>query len=838
MFLLWLFIWVGFLGALAYHRVPLAYSIASIIAGLLITSWFGPMPLGFAMLFLFITGAAAVFLLYAPLRKQYLTGPLFKFGKSQAPKISQTERIAIEAGTTWWDADLFTGNPNWNKWRKVRITPLTDEEQAFLSGPVETLASMVSEWETYQLTDLPQEVWDYLKKERFWGLIIPKKYGGLEFSARAHSEVVKKLASASSPLVITVMVPNSLGPAELLLAYGTEEQKQQYLPKLAIGEEIPCFALTNPYAGSDATALPDTGVVCHGEFNGRKTLGIRLNWEKRYITLAPIATVIGLAFRLFDPEGLLQTTLSESDSDSDIDATAGEYESDLGITCALIPRDLPGIKIGERHNPLNVPFQNGPTEGKNVFIPIEFIIGGAKMAGKGWMMLVESLSVGRGISLPSSSAGALSAMSAATGAYARIRTQFNHPIGVFEGVMEKLSNIGGKCYLVDSLRATAASAVDLGERPAIVGAMAKYHSTELSRAGITDAMDIHAGKAIIYGPNNYLFAAYQTAPIPITVEGANILTRSMIIFGQGALRAHPYLLKLLQTLETTDYKKGLAQFDKTAFNILGSTLSNTVRAFFSGITRGVFIQVPAHGKMQTFYKQVTWASSAFAALADLCIALVGHKLKFKESLSGRLGDCLSMLFLASCAIKRFEEDGEPKESFHFLQWSVQYCLHYFWDTVRHIIDNFPITWMRFGIRVILMPLGNPIAAPSDHLNHKIAKTLMNPSAARDNLLTGSYLAPSKKNLIGQLQIVLEKIIDAEPIERRITNAIRDKVITAITVPEQIQEALMLTLIDEEEAQRLYEVHELRTQVIQVDAFSPQDLSNMDRLKDFFFNVAK
>ncbi|NDB17324.1 MAG: acyl-CoA dehydrogenase, partial [Gammaproteobacteria bacterium] len=551
---------------LAYKRLSLLAYTSTFGVLLLAYSAIGE-PAGLWKGFLWLLFAALALLNVVPLRQRLLTRPFMRIYRRMLPAMSSTEREALEAGTVWWDGELFTGKPDWSKLLGAKTPVLTAEEQAFLDGPCEELCRMVDDFDiTHRRGDMPPEVWDFLKRKGFFAMIIQKKYGGLEFSAYAHSCVLAKLSTRSTTVSSTVAVPNSLGPGELLQHYGTEEQKNHYLPRLARGEDIPCFALTGPRAGSDAASLPDSGVVCRGQWQGREIIGLRLNFSKRYITLAPVATVIGLAFRMFDPDRLLGG------------------DTDIGITCALIPRETPGITIGRRHFPLNVPFQNGPIQGRDVFVPLDFIIGGPSMAGQGWRMLVEQLSVGRCISLPSSGTGGGKAAVFATGAYARIRRQFNMPIGKFEGIESVIARMVGLTYTMDAARSVTAGAIDGGEKPSVPSAMLKYHVTEMSRQIANDAMDVHGGKGICLGPRNYLGRGYQVVPVAITVEGANILTRSLIIFGQGAIRCHPYVLKEMEAARNPDRAQGVRDFDDALLGHVGFTLSNAVRSLIMALT--------------------------------------------------------------------------------------------------------------------------------------------------------------------------------------------------------------------------------------------------------------
>ncbi|HHO58907.1 MAG TPA: acyl-CoA dehydrogenase, partial [Thiotrichales bacterium] len=591
-------------------------------------------------------------------RLRWISEPLLKIFRRVTPRMSQTEREALDAGSVWWDGELFSGRPQWKKLRQLPAPRLSAEEQAYLDGPVDELCAMLNDWEiTAECEDLPPEAWAFIKKNGFFSLIIPKSYGGLDYSALAHSAIVMKIATRSITAAVSVMVPNSLGPAKLLLEYGTEEQKNHYLPRLAAGEEVPCFALTSPHAGSDAGAIPDFGIVCRQDYQGEKdVLGMRLTWEKRYITLGPVATLLGLAFKLYDPEQLL-----------------GD-ETDRGITLALIPTDTEGVNIGRRHNPLNLPFMTGPNSGKDVFVPLDWIIGGEQRIGQGWRMLMECLADGRGISLPALSTGAGKLAARGIGAYARIRTQFKLPIGRFEGVEEALARIGGYTYMMDAARTLTATALDRGEKPSVISAIVKYHLTERMRTVVNDAMDILGGAGICLGPRNIMGRAYQGIPISITVEGANILTRSMIIFGQGAIRSHPYVFKEMEAISEEDPDLSLEKFDRALFGHMRFVMMNSLRTLFHGLTSSLFIFAPGYRPARRYYQHLTRMSAAFALLTDAALMTLGGTLKRKESLSARLGDVLSHLYLASAVLKRFEDQGSPKSDQPLLHWSLQYSL--------------------------------------------------------------------------------------------------------------------------------------------------------------------
>ncbi len=696
----------------------------------------------------------AIPLNFAPLRRSLISDGVLALFRKILPPMTATEREAIEAGTVGWDGELFSGRPDWKKLLALPRPQLSAEEQSFLDHECEEVCAMVTDWETTHVyRDLPPPVWQYIKDKGFLGMIIPKQYGGLGFSAFAHSQVVAKLASRCSALVVTVMVPNSLGPGELLLQYGTDEQKRYYLPRLAKGLEIPCFALTNPHAGSDAAAIPDAGIVCMGEYQGKQVLGLRLTWEKRYITLGPVATLLGLAFRAFDPEHLL-----------------GDQE-DLGITCALIPTDHPGVHIGRRHMPLSAVFQNGPNWGKDVFIPLDWVIGGRPMLGKGWRMLMECLAAGRAISLPSLNTGMAKMVVRATGAYARVRSQFKTPIGKFEGVEEPLARMGGYLYSMDATRMLTAGMVDLGEKPAVLSAISKYHLTERGRQIAVDAMDIAGGKGICMGPSNFLGAAYMQIPVSITVEGANILTRSLIIFGQGAIRCHPYVLKEMAATREQDRHAASIAFDQALFGHIGFVLSNFARTFVMGIIGSRLVPVPdVAPETRHYYQQLTRFSAALAFLADVSMGVLGGALKRKEKLSARLGDVLSYLFLCSTTLKRFEDDGRQPADAPLMHWAIWDAMFKTQTALEGVISNFPNRFIATVMRRTVFPLGRPYVIPSDQLGHDVARLLIEPSATRDRLTAGMYLPQAEQDVVRALESALEATLAAEPIEARIREA--------------------------------------------------------------------
>jgi acyl-CoA dehydrogenase len=806
--LIWLVISLGGALYMAYQRVSLRA--ATLAAGAVLVAytllgdgaiwWLVVLWLGFALLALLNTEA---------FRLRYVTRPFLRTYRRLLPTMSDTEREALEAGTVWWDGELFSGCPNWHRLLAAKAPGLTAEEQAFLDGPCEELCRMVDDWDiTHRRADLPPEVWEYLKRRGFFAMIIPKKYGGLGFSAYAHSCVLVKLSSRSATLSSTVAVPNSLGPGELLLHYGTEDQKDHYLPRLARGDDVPCFALTAPRAGSDAASIPDTGVVCRGVYQGREVIGLRLNFSKRYITLAPIATVIGLAFRLYDPDRLL-----------------GGDKVDYGITCALIPRDTPGLRIGRRHFPLNVPFQNGPLSGQDVFVPVDFIIGGPKMAGQGWRMLVEQLSVGRCISLPSNAAGGAKAGIFATAAYARLRRQFGQPVGRFEGVEAALTRMAGAAYTIDAARSVTTGAIDGGERPAVPAAILKYHCTELARQVANDAMDVHGGKGIMLGPSNYLGRGYQVVPVVITVEGANILTRSLMILGQGAIRCHPYVLREMNAAKDRDKRRSLREFDRALFGHVGYTLGNAARSLVTALTFARFSAAPDTGATRRYYQHVNSFSARFAFVTDMAMLALGGYLKQKEHLSARLGDVLSALYMASMVLKHYENQGRPEADLPLVEWSCRTLLYKAQEQLHGFLRNFPNRWLAAFMRLVVFPRGRTYFAPSDRLGRSIVEPLMMPSATRDRLAQGIYRTLEPGNPLGLLQEALELSVVCEPIEKRIrVEGVKTGRVTALDLPGQIEQALAAGLIDDREAAMLRLYDRKVMDIIHVDDFATEDLA--------------
>ena len=737
---------------------------------------------------------------FTSIRCHVMTRPLFMIAKKLMPKISETEAAVLESGGLGWEAEVFRGKPSWKKLLSIPAPQLTDEERDFLEGPVEKLCQMVDNWQIAKELKMPDEIWAFLKTQGFFGLIIPKKYGGKEFSELAHSAVIVKTASINTTLGTAVSVPNSLGPAELLLHYGTEEQKNYYLPRLAKGEEIPCFALTSPVAGSDAASLIDNGIVCEAEINGKKQKAIRLNWDKRYITLSPIATLIGLAFKLYDPDHLV-----------------GDKEY-LGITCALIPRHTPGVHIGRRHIPLRAGFPNGPIQGHDVLIPLDGIIGGIKMAGHGWRMLMDCLGTGRAISLPSMVNGSCKRGAIATGAYARIRQQFHTSLFHFEGVSEALTQIAADSYLLEVLRLFTVNNLDQGEPSSVASAISKYHTTELGRKVIQHAMDIHGGKGIIMGPKNYLAQMYMEAPISITVEGANILTRSLIIFGQGALRCHPYLLEEVHAAQ----RKDLTAFDKALFGHLGYLISNKARASWLALTGGIFTRAPA-GQLKRYFQLITRYSAAFAYIADVSILMLGSKLKFKEKLSARLGDLLSDLYMMSAVLKHFRDQGQQPEEKIIAQYVCQKLLFHFQHQLDGLLRNLPIRWIGKYLRLIVFPWGRRLKAPSDRLGQQVAELLTRPSFLREFLKKEGYFTPHPNNFVGNMEEVFEQILEVEPLEKKVKELIATGRVQGKILQEHVAHAVQQDLMTEGEAQRILGAEAARQMIIAVDDFKESDI---------------
>jgi len=789
---------IGVAWVLAYHGANALVWSAAFAVGVLCAAGLGaPAPAVFTL-----AAAVAAFALLCvvkPIRRAIVTRPIFGVYKRILPQVSQTEQEALDAGSVWFDADLFSGRPDWRKLLAFPQATLTDAERAFLDGPVEELCGMLNEWEiTHERMDLPPDVWKFIRESGFLGIIIPGQYGGLGFSAYAHSEIVTKISTRSGTAAVTVMVPNSLGPAELLIHYGTDEQKNHYLPRLAKGLEIPCFALTNPEAGSDAGAIPDFGIVCKGMHEGREVLGIRLTWEKRYITLGPVATILGLAFKLYDPDHLMGA------------------EEELGITLALIPTSHKGVNIGRRHLPLSAAFMNGPNSGKDVFIPMDWVIGGRSQVGKGWRMLVECLAAGRSISLPSMSMASGKLGSRATGAYARVRSQFRTPIGRFEGVEEPLARIGGNTYLMDATRRLTMVALDSGEKPSVISAICKYHMTERMRQIVNDAMDIHGGKAIMMGPNNYLGRAYETVPIAITVEGANILTRSMIIFGQGAIRCHPFVLKEIAAANAND----LEAFDRGLWGHMAFTVSNAARSLWLGLTGGKGIAVPGAPETKRYLQMMTRFSSAFALLSDVSMFVIGGSLKRREKISARLGDILSLLYMASATVKRFHDEGRQKDDVPLLTWAVHDSFFKLQVAMDGVLANFPNRFVAAILRMLVFPKGLTLDAPHDRWGTKVAQILLTPGAARDRLTAGAYIPRKEDDVIGRLEFAMEAAIAAEPVEAKLRRAVREGKVRGRDKHDISDHARSQGIITQAEFDLLVRADRLRAEVVRVDDFGP------------------
>ena len=731
-------------------------------------------------------------------RRNRITRPVFDWARKTMPTISATEREAIDSGTVWWDGEIFGGNPDWEKLVAMQPAKLTAEEQVFLDGPVRELCAMVDQWTLdWKARDLPPEVWRFMRENRFFGMIIPKKYGGLGFSNTMHSEVVRTLSSASVVAGVTVMVPNSLGPGELLLHFGTDEQRDYWLPRLADGREIPCFGLTSEDAGSDAAAMTDTGVVEYGEHEGERVLGIRLNFHKRYITLGPIATVMGLAFKMRDPENHL-----------------GRGE-ELGITVALLPTDMPGVRHSERHIPLMTFFQNGPLHGEDVFIPLDWILGGEKQIGQGWRMLMTALAAGRSISLPSQSAASAAMCARATGAYARVRRQFNTHIGMFEGIQKPLADIAANAYLIDAARRMTLAALDEGHRPSVISALMKYHATERMRRSVEMAMDIHGGKAIIEGPKNWLGSVYRSVPVGITVEGANILTRNLMIFGQGAIRSHPYMLDELGALAETDDEKALDAFDAVFWKHVGHSVANAGRAFLRGWSGGILGPTPDDTAMGEHWLQLSRFSAAFALLSDLSLLTLGGALKRREMLSARLGDILSEIYLLAAVLKRFESEGRQAVDRPLVDYVMAQGIGRIGVAFKGVLRNLPSRLAAAAVRLVAFPLGVPEPQPSDDLVRTVAEILMTPSAQRDRLTPGLYLGEGRPDHpLAQLEAAFIQATAVGPIERKMREA----------RATGVADALLRGIISEDDAALLTEAQAATARVIAVDAFAAAELS--------------
>jgi acyl-CoA dehydrogenase len=782
------------LAALIYAGRGYLAWVAAAVLGLAAAASAGLDPLALRIAGGVLVVLALVFGLPA-LRRPLVSRLVMRAIAPMIPSMSQTERTALEAGTVWWDGELFSGRPRWKKLLDFEKQPLSERERAFMDGPVAELCRMVDDWQIALDADLSPAVWGFMKRNRFFGMIIPEEYDGLGFSARAHSDVIVMLSSRSGTAAVTAMVPNSLGPGELLLHYGTAEQKRHYLPRLARGEEIPCFALTGPEAGSDAAATRSVGVVCRGTWEGREVLGMRLDWNKRYITLSPVATLVGLAFRLLDPDHLL-----------------GDRE-DVGITCALIPSHLPGVEIGRRHDPLGAAFLNGPTTGKGVFVPLEAIIGGREMAGQGWRMLMESLAAGRSISLPALAVAGAQTATRLTGAYGTVREQFGVPIGRFEGIEEPLARIAGHAYLMDAARTLIAGAVDAGEKPAVLSAVVKAYLTEGMRRCINDGMDIRAGAGVCQGPRNLLGRAYASLPIAITVEGANILTRTLIVFGQGAIRCHPYAHAEMEAVRSRD----LVAFDRAFFGHVGFVARNVLRSLVLGLSGGR-LGKPVAGEAGAHLARLGRMSAAFAVVCDAAMGTLGGDLKRREKLSGRLADVLAWLYLGSAAVKRFVDEGQPKQDAIYMRWSVEHALYQIQDALRGVLDNLPNRPVAWLLRPIVFPLGARLRPPSDRLGARVARSILDGKPGRLRLSRDVYSPGPEEQGLGRLEVALAAVVEAQPVLARIKQAIRQKKLRKAAPVELLDAALEAGLIDAAERDLALRAEALRDEVIQVDAF--------------------
>ena len=789
----------------AYHRLRLAVW-AALTATLLVACWLLGANLAATIAAAVVVALIAVPLLLPQIRKPFITAPLLKFYTRLLPPLSDTERTALESGTVGFEGQLFSGKPDWDQLLKLPKPELTAEEQAFLDGPCEELCRMTDDWDiTHVRADMSPELWDYIKRNKFFGLNIPKEYGGLGFSALMNHKVIQKLASVSAVVSSTVGVPNSLGPAELLMHYGTDEQKRDYLPRLADGREVPCFALTGPFAGSDATSIPDYGIVCMGEWNGAKVLGIKLTLNKRYITLAPVATLIGVAFRMYDPDSLL-----------------GD-KRDIGISLALVPHDTPGLDIGRRHFPLNSPFQNGPIHGKDVFVPLSQLIGGEDYAGQGWRMLMECLSIGRSITLPSTASGGSKMGAVAVGSYARIRKQFGLSIGRFEGVEEALARIAGNAYACSALSEATAAAVARGENPAVPSTIAKYHCTEMGRKASLDSMDILGGKGIILGPRNFAGRSYQAAPIAITVEGANIMTRSLMIFGQGAILCHPWVMKEMKAAQLPNEADRIDQFDGALFGHIGFAISNAVRSWWYGLTGSKIGAAPGNDDTRRYFRKLNRYSAALAVMADTSMLLLGGKLKFKESLSGRLGDVLSQLYITSAMLKRHQDAGNPAGDQPLLAYAFHDAINKIETALSGALRNFPIRPVGWLLWLLIFPWGRRAQAPSDRLGHKVAALLMTPCDARERLANGVFTTPCANNPAGRIVSYLPKVVLAEPVERKFLKALKNSDIEALEFDAQLDEGVREGWINADERRQLEELRAMTLDAIMVDDFDPEEL---------------
>lgn len=786
----------------AYMRLPLIVWSLLLGAGLVAIDIFSGINPSQKYLLWIIFAAIILPLNIKTLRRNFLSTPVYKVMKKLMPTISQTEQEALDAGDVWWEAELFSGKPDFDVIKKVPKAKLSQEEQEFLDGPVETFCKMLDDWQITQVDyDLSPEAWQFLKDNGFFALIIPKEYGGLDYSAYCHSQMVLKVGSRSGSAAVTVMVPNSLGPGKLLMTYGTKEQKDYYLPRLAKGIDVPCFALTGPEAGSDAGAMPDTGIVCYGSYEGEdNVLGIRLNFDKRYITLAPVATLLGIAFKLYDPDHLLGDE---------------EYR---GITLALIKRETEGVEIGRRHFPANQAFLNGPLRGKDVFIPLDSIIGGVDYIGRGWLMLMECLSDGRAISLPALGTAAAKMASKYTGAYARIRQQFHTPIGYFEGVEEMLTEIAGQTYAINASRVLVLNALDNGAVPSVISGIVKQQLMERMRKVVNNTMDVHGGHAISMGPLNFIGRVYQLVPVGITVEGANILTRTMMIFGQGAMRSHPFLLKEVEAVHNEDQVQGVKDFDKAFFAHIGFIISNIVRSFWFGISFARLEKVPGDNDTRHYYQQLVKMSSAFALMADICVAILGGSLKRREKLSGRLADVLSNMYVMSATLQHYEDQGSQKDDLPLLQWVCEDSLFNMQTALKGIIKNLPVPFVGALCNFIVFPLTKPYQRPNDKLGHKVARTILQQGDALQRLAHGIFISDDKNDATGRIQYALDLVLKADALQHKLRDAYKQGQLSTRD-RNAYAEAKEKNIITDTEYELLVEADLAVQNAIKVDEFS-------------------
>lgn len=743
---------------------------------------------------------------WRPVRRQLVTRPALGMVTRILPPVSKTEQEAIDAGTAGFDAELFSGRPDWTKLRAIDPVILTDEERHFLDNETEQLCAMLDDWEIrHNQHEIPEHIWNFVREKGFLGMLISKDHGGLGFSPQAQSIILGKVSSRNPDASIVVMVPNSLGPGELIEKFGTDEQKHRYLEPLAKGKEIPCFALTSPFAGSDAASMRDVGYVEKGILNGQEVVGIRVSWDKRYITLAPKATLLGLAFHLLDPQNLLGKG------------------SDIGITLALVPANHPGVKIGRRHLPSGSAFPNGPTEGENVFIPMDWVIGGVDRVGQGWRMLMSCLAAGRAISLPASSTAGVKALLRHTSAYARIRKQFAIPIGRMEGIEEPLAEIAETAYTLEAARAVTSAAVSQGAKPAVISGLMKYQCTARMRKALDDALDIHAGKGICDGPGNYLQSAYQISPVSITVEGANILTRSLIVFAQGALRSHPYLYTEVQAAQNPDREAGFLEFEKAFEGHVAFAFSNLFGSIFQNVTLGLFAEAPPGAPEPRYYQQLYRASTNFALMADMCVAILGGGLKVKQRTTGRMADALSELYFVACLLKRYEDDGKLPAERPVFDYAVRKAFFGFYEAVEEAISNFPAVWVRPLLRLCVFPLGNHVRRPSDVLGKAVVRAVLEPGEVRDRLTRYAYVSHDENDPTGLLEVTLKKVIESDEADRKLERAVRAGTVKRYLGNDWLAEAAGKGVLTQGEADLLRYTERLVARVIAVDDFDPEQL---------------